>query len=95
MRRSRSDRAYENAETHTAVRTSIFYRTRDIKHISLDMFRQKNECATSTQDFDFRDAVILTCEGKIVALIRGNLENCPVGEICDQTAGDFDIWHLC
>ena len=36
-------------------------------------------------------AVIFTCEGKIVALIRGYLKNRPAGEICDQTAGDFGI----
>ena len=94
MRSRRSDGAYENTVTHTAARTSIFYRSRDIKHVSLDIFRQKNEYATSIQNVDFRDAVILTCEGKIVALIRGYLENRPAGEICDQTAGDFDIWHL-
>ena len=64
MRRGQSDQAYENAVTHTAARTSIFYRSRDIKLISLDIFRQKNEYATSTQNVDFRDAVILTCEGK-------------------------------
>ena len=64
MRRGQSDQAYENAVTHTAARTSIFYQTRDKKHISFDIFRQKNEYATSTQNLDLRDAVILTCEGK-------------------------------
>ena len=91
MRSCRSDGACENAMTHTAARTSIFYRSRDIKHVSLDIFRQKNEYATSIQNVDFRDAVIFTCEGKIVALIRGYLKNRPAGEICDQTAGDFGI----
>ena len=37
-----------------------------------------------TQNFDFRGAVILTCEGKIVALIPRYLENRPASEICDQ-----------
>ena len=37
-----------------------------------------------TQNFDFRGAVILTCEGKIIALIRRYLENRPASEICDQ-----------
>ena len=86
MRRSRSDRADENAMIHTAVRSSIFYQTRDTKHISFDIFRQKNKYSTSTQHLDFRDAVILTWEGKLVAFIHGYLENRSVGEICYMSA---------
>ena len=68
---------------HTATRTSIFYQIRDTKHVSLSIFRQKNEYTTFTQNLGFRCAVTLTYEGKIVALIRRFIENRPASEICD------------
>ena len=69
-----------------ATRTSIFYQIWDTKHISLNIFGQKNEYTTFTQNLDLRGAVTLTCEGKIVALIRRYLENRPASEICDRSA---------
>lgn len=82
--RSWSDRENKNSVTCTATRTSTFYQTWDTKHISLDIFRQKNDYAMFTLNFYFRGAVILTCEGKIVSLIRRYLEHRPASEICHQ-----------
>ena len=65
MTRSRSDRGDENSVIHTATRTSIFYQIRDTKHVSLSIFRQKNEYTTFTQSFGSRGAVTLTYEGKM------------------------------
>ena len=77
MTRSRSDRGVKNSVTHTATRTSIFYQIRDTKHVSLSIFRQKNEYTKFTQNLGFRGTVTLTYEGKTVALIRRCTETVP------------------
>ena len=74
--------------THTATRTSIFYQIRDTTHVSLSIFRQKNEYAKFTHNLGFRGTVTLTYEGKTVALIRRYFENRPASEMGDQ-------FHFC
>ena len=71
--------------TETTTRTFIFYQIWGTKHVSVNTFRQENEYTTFTQNLDLRGAVTLTCEGKIVALIRRYLENRPASEMCERS----------